>query len=57
VRFPLGRIVVVTGVSGSGKSTLIRDCLLPICRRPQKNKRGTSAGSMGLPGKSMAIAA
>ena len=29
VRFPLGRLVVVTGVSGSGKSTLIRECLLP----------------------------
>jgi excinuclease ABC subunit A len=29
VRFPLGRLVVVTGVSGSGKSTLVRECLLP----------------------------
>ena len=29
VRFPLNRLVLVTGVSGSGKSTLIRDCLLP----------------------------
>jgi len=28
-RFPLNRLVVVTGVSGSGKSTLIRECLLP----------------------------
>jgi excinuclease ABC subunit A len=27
VRFPLGRITVVTGVSGSGKSTLARDVL------------------------------
>jgi len=27
VRFPLGRLVVVTGVSGSGKSTLARDVL------------------------------
>ena len=29
MRFPLGRLVLVTGVSGSGKSTLIRECLLP----------------------------
>ena len=29
VHFPLGRLVVVTGVSGSGKSTLVRECLLP----------------------------
>lgn len=29
VRFPLQRLVVVTGVSGSGKSTLVRNCLLP----------------------------
>jgi len=27
VRFPLGRLIVVTGVSGSGKSTLVRDVL------------------------------
>jgi excinuclease ABC subunit A len=32
VRFPLGRLVLVTGVSGSGKSTLIRECLLPALR-------------------------
>jgi excinuclease ABC subunit A len=32
VRFPLNRLVVVTGVSGSGKSTLIRECLLPAIR-------------------------
>ena len=29
VRFPLGRLVLITGVSGSGKSTLVRECLLP----------------------------
>lgn len=32
VAFPLGRLVLVTGVSGSGKSTLIRECLLPALR-------------------------
>ena len=28
-KFPLNRLVVVTGVSGSGKSTLLRECLMP----------------------------
>jgi excinuclease ABC subunit A len=32
VRFPLGRLVLVTGVSGSGKSTLIRECLFPALK-------------------------
>lgn len=30
VRFPLGKMIGVTGVSGSGKSTLINDTLYPI---------------------------
>jgi excinuclease ABC subunit A len=30
VRFPLGRLVIITGVSGSGKSTLLTDLLYPI---------------------------
>lgn len=30
VVFPLGKLIVVTGVSGSGKSTLINDTLQPI---------------------------
>ena len=30
VTFPLGRLIVVTGVSGSGKSTLINETLQPI---------------------------
>ena len=28
--FPLGKLIVVTGVSGSGKSTLVNETLLPI---------------------------
>jgi excinuclease ABC subunit A len=33
VAFPLGKLIVVTGVSGSGKSTLINDTLYPILSR------------------------
>lgn len=33
VRFPQGRLTVVSGVSGSGKSTLVRDCLFDGLRR------------------------
>lgn len=30
VKFPLGKLILVTGVSGSGKSTLINDTLYPV---------------------------
>ncbi len=33
VRFPLGKLVVITGVSGSGKSTLVNETLYPILAR------------------------
>ncbi len=33
VSFPLGKLIVVTGVSGSGKSTLINETLQPILSR------------------------
>jgi len=38
VKFPLGRLVCVTGVSGSGKSTLIRECLLPAVQANLRSK-------------------
>jgi excinuclease ABC subunit A len=38
VKFPLGRLVCVTGVSGSGKSTLIRECLLPALNQALKTR-------------------
>jgi excinuclease ABC subunit A len=32
IRFPIGRLSVITGVSGSGKSTILRSVLLPAVR-------------------------
>jgi excinuclease ABC subunit A len=56
--FPLGRLVVVTGVSGSGKSTLIRECLLPavtqfLAFRKEGKRSGKSSNriaNLGLDG-------
>ena len=51
VRFPLGRLVLVTGVSGSGKSTLIRECLMPAmtarleARKRNQGNRNAAAGA------------
>ena len=33
VRFPLGKMICVTGVSGSGKSTLIHDTVVPVLKK------------------------
>jgi excinuclease ABC subunit A len=43
VKFPLGRLVCVTGVSGSGKSTLIRECLLPSLTQALKSRKTQNA--------------
>jgi len=43
VRFPLARLVLVTGVSGSGKSTLIRECLLPALTEALKSRKKNHA--------------
>lgn len=41
VKFPLGKMICITGVSGSGKSTLIADTLYPILN--QELYRGVKA--------------
>lgn len=43
VRFPVGRLSVITGVSGSGKSTLLRSVLLPAVRTLLENRRRKAA--------------
>jgi excinuclease ABC subunit A len=39
VRFPVGRLSVITGISGSGKSTLMRSVLLPGVTEALKRRR------------------
>jgi excinuclease ABC subunit A len=47
VRFPIGRLSVITGVSGSGKSTVLRSVLLPAIRAhlQRTKKKNVSAKS------------
>ncbi|MBI3717087.1 MAG: excinuclease ABC subunit UvrA [Sphingobacteriales bacterium] len=40
VKFPLGKMIVVTGVSGSGKSTLINETLYPILSKHAYGSKG-----------------
>ncbi|MEP6975938.1 MAG: excinuclease ABC subunit UvrA, partial [Spartobacteria bacterium] len=48
VRFPVGRLSVITGISGSGKSTLMRSVLLPAVQEGLDRKRGTPANVSGI---------
>ncbi|MDY0014011.1 MAG: excinuclease ABC subunit UvrA [Rhodocyclaceae bacterium] len=60
VAFPLGRLVVVTGVSGSGKSTLIQDVLHPALAKhfgKGSEAPGAFAGLAGLEGLTDAVLA
>jgi excinuclease ABC subunit A len=41
VKFPLGKLIVVSGVSGSGKSTLINETLYPLLSRHCYNSKIT----------------
>jgi len=50
VRFPLRRLVCVTGVSGSGKSTLIQDVLLPAMLAAKGKFSGTPGAHRALIG-------
>ncbi len=43
VRFPVGRLSVITGISGSGKSTLMSSVLLPAVKNALSTKRSRTA--------------
>lgn len=42
VKFPLGKLIVVSGVSGSGKSTLINETLYPLLSKHCYNSRSVA---------------
>ena len=51
VRFPVGRLSVITGVSGSGKSTILRSVLLPAVRTHLQRTKKEGRIRKSLPGK------
>lgn len=50
VSFPLGKLILVTGVSGSGKSTLINDTLYPILSAHCYGSKGHPLACKGISG-------
>ncbi|MEY2480342.1 MAG: excinuclease subunit [Verrucomicrobiota bacterium] len=46
VRFPIGRLSVITGISGSGKSTLMHEVLWPAVRDDLEEKKRTGNGEL-----------
>jgi excinuclease ABC subunit A len=51
VRFPVGRLSVITGISGSGKSTLMHEVLLPRVRETLGSARFQRVGEGILPSR------
>ncbi len=56
VRFPIGRLTVLTGISGSGKSTLMRSVLLPAVQQALGSARVSRAGDGVSPSRTFFIA-
>ncbi|HST30286.1 MAG TPA: excinuclease ABC subunit UvrA [Chthoniobacterales bacterium] len=46
VRFPIGRLSVITGISGSGKSTLMHDVLLPAVVEQLETRKRKGNGEL-----------
>ena len=46
VRFPLGRLSVITGISGSGKSTLMHEIIWPAVREQLKERKRAGNGEL-----------
>jgi excinuclease ABC subunit A len=55
VRFPVGRLSVITGISGSGKSTLMHEVLLPAVKASLGSGRVSRAGEGILPSRTFQL--